>query len=195
MQILAVFMVRTLSTDKARCQEPSAGLMQPGRRSVTQMRRLPSILTRPGYAQQPERHPLDSRCPARNAPAAVAAWEDTDTSPHLVQLCVSSQWLLRHYGTSQTLPSNSSAQWASPIQCCWSGFPSQVSCVLLRNDRHMGLSTPHNTPQPGFPLGNTLSEGPVAPLAEFPLGEEETDCCSPASSLAPILLLLSEGKA
>lgn len=104
-------------------------------------------------------------------------------------------WLLRHYGTSQTLPSNSSAQWAFPIQCCWSGFPSQVSCVLLRNDRHMGLSIPHNTPQPGFPLGNALSEGPVAPLAEFPLGEEETDCCSPASSLAPILLLLSEGKA
>lgn len=34
-QILAVFMVKTLPTNKARFQEPTAGLKQPGRRSVT----------------------------------------------------------------------------------------------------------------------------------------------------------------
>lgn len=89
-QILAVFMVKTLPTNKARFQEPAAGLKQPGRRRITW---TCAGSPRSSRAQatlniQKDIH-LISRVQPEMPPAAVTSWKDTGTSPHLFQVWVS----------------------------------------------------------------------------------------------------------
>lgn len=61
---------------RVRFQEPSAGLKQPQRHSITQTcAGSPLVLRRPGYTQRVERRLSDPPCPA------VTSWKDTDKSP------------------------------------------------------------------------------------------------------------------
>lgn len=109
-QILAVFMVKTPPTNKARFQEPTAGLKQPGRHRVTRSCAGSPPFSRAQATLNIQREgPSDFPCPARDATCSSDLLERHWHLPRPFSGTGQPPEGFRDIRTSQTPPTNSTS--------------------------------------------------------------------------------------